>query len=122
MINCLWVGAGGFIGSVFRYLLGLIHIPEKTGFPVMTMLINVTGALLIGVIVGVTKKSGVIDPHIDMFLRVGICGGFTTFSAFALEAASLLSGGKAALGLLYVVLSVVLCVLAVMLGRLAVRA
>ncbi len=122
MLNCLMVGAGGFIGSIFRYLLGQIPLPEKTGFPFMTLLINVTGALLIGFIVGITEKTGGLNPQVELFLKVGICGGFTTFSTFALETTQLLSGGKTAVALLYIILSVVLCVGAVMLGKLMVKA
>jgi CrcB protein len=122
MINCLWVGLGGFVGSVLRYLLGLIHLSEKTQFPLMTMLINVAGALAIGIIVGLTEKFSGLSPQVILFLKVGVCGGFTTFSTFALETSQLFSAGKTTLGLVYIVLSVVLCVLAVLLGRSLVKA
>jgi len=117
MINCLWIGLGGFVGSVLRYIIGLVHVSEKTEFPLMTMLINIIGAFAIGVIVGFSEKLGGLSPNAVLFIKVGVCGGFTTFSTFALETSELLSGGKAALGLLYIVLSVVLCVLAVFLGK-----
>lgn len=122
MINCLWIGLGGFAGSVLRYLLGLIHLSDKTEFPFMTMLINIIGALAIGIIVGLTEKFSGLNPHILLFLKVGVCGGFTTFSTFALETSQLFSGGKTALGLVYIVLSVVLCVLAVWLGKSFIKA
>ena len=122
MINCLWIGLGGFVGSVLRYLLGLIHLPDKTSFPLMTMLINIAGALAIGIIVGLTDKYSGLNPHLLLFIKVGVCGGFTTFSTFALETSQLFSGGKTALGLTFIVLSVVLCVLAVWLGKSFVKA
>ncbi len=122
MINCLWIGLGGFVGSVLRYLLGLIHLSDKASFPLMTMLINIAGALAIGIIVGLTEKHSGLNPHVLLFLKVGVCGGFTTFSTFALETSQLFSGGKTALGLIYIVLSVVLCVLAVWLGKSFVKA
>lgn len=122
MINCLWIGLGGFVGSVLRYLLGLIHLSDKTSFPLMTMLINIAGALAIGIIVGLTDKYSGLNPHLLLFIKVGVCGGFTTFSTFALETSQLFSGGKTALGLTYIVLSVVLCVLAVWLGKSFVKA
>ncbi len=117
MINCFWVGLGGFIGSVLRYLLGLIHLSEKTQFPIMTMLINIAGALAIGVIVGLAEKFSGLSPQVVLFLKVGVCGGFTTFSTFALETSQLFGTGKTMLGFAYIVLSVVLCVIAVLLGR-----
>lgn len=121
MLNCLWIGAGGFLGSIFRYLLGLIHVSERTAFPFVTMLINVAGALLIGLIVGLSEKIGGLNPNIELFLKVGVCGGFTTFSTFALETSQLFTGGKAIIGITYVVLSVVFCVLAVILGKMLIR-
>lgn len=117
MMNCLWIGLGGFAGSVLRYLLGLIHLSEKTDFPLMTLLINVAGALAIGVIVGLTERFSGLSPQVVLFLKVGVCGGFTTFSTFALETSQLFSGGRAVLGMMYIVLSVVLCVLAVVAGK-----
>lgn len=117
MMNCLWIGLGGFAGSVLRYLLGLIHLSEKTDFPLMTLLINVAGALAIGVIVGLTEKFSGLNPQVVLFLKVGVCGGFTTFSTFALETSQLFSGGRAVIGMTYIVLSVVLCVLAVVAGK-----
>jgi len=122
MINCLWVGLGGFVGSVLRYLLGLIHLSEKTQFPLMTMLINIAGALAIGIIVGLAEKFSGLSPQIVLFLKVGLCGGFTTFSTFALESSQLFSAGKTTLGFVYIVLSVVLCILAVLLGKSLVKA
>lgn len=122
MLNCLWVGLGGFVGSVLRYLLGLIHLSEKTQFPLMTMLINIAGALAIGIIVGLAEKFSGLSPQIVLFLKVGLCGGFTTFSTFALESSQLFSAGKTTLGFVYIVLSVVLCILAVLLGKSLVKA
>jgi CrcB protein len=81
------------------------------------MLINIVGALAIGIIVGLTERFSGLNPNIVLFLKVGVCGGFTTFSTFALETSQLFSGGKAWMGLMYIILSVVLCVLAVWLGK-----
>ncbi|MCI7146053.1 MAG: CrcB family protein [Clostridiales bacterium] len=113
MINCLFVGLGGFIGSVARYLMGLISIP--------TIVINIAGAFLIGVISALALKNSSFDPHLLLFLRVGICGGFTTFSTFSLDAVELLRTGSVLTGVLYMVLSVVLCLLATVAGQAVVR-
>lgn len=117
MLNCLTVGLGGFVGAVCRYLLGLIPLRNAHGFPVMTLLINVLGAFAIGCIVGLAAKNTDLDPRVVLFLKTGICGGFTTFSTFALETTDLLGAGETFAAAAYVVLSVVLGVLAVLAGQ-----
>ena len=112
-LNCVFVGLGGLVGSVLRYLVSLIPLEHESGFPLITLGINVLGAFLLGLIMAYAGKSTALDPRALLFLKVGICGGFTTFSTFALEAHGLLSGGKPVVALLYMLLSVVLCVLAV---------
>lgn len=113
ILNCLFVGLGGFVGSVLRYLVSLAPIRHESGFPIVTLSINVLGAFLLGLIMAAAGRGSGIDPRTLLFLKVGICGGFTTFSTFALEAHTLLSGGKPITALLYMLLSVTLCVLAV---------
>lgn len=112
-LNCFFVGLGGLVGSVLRYLFSLIPLEHESGFPLVTLGINVLGAFLLGLIMAYAGKSASLDPRTLLFLKVGVCGGFTTFSTFALEAHGLLSGGKPIVALLYMLLSVVLCVLAV---------
>lgn len=101
------------LGSVARYLMSLIPLKTSNGFPVMTLLINVLGALLIGLIVAWTEKTGGLSAHTVLLLKVGLCGGFTTFSTFALETEQLLQSGRGMAAAIYAVLSVILCVLAV---------
>ena len=113
ILNCVFVGLGGLVGSVFRYLISLIPLRHASGFPLVTLGINVLGAFLLGFVVAVAGKNAAIDPRALLFLKVGVCGGFTTFSTFALEAHSLLGAGKPMVALLYALLSVVLSVLAV---------
>lgn len=109
-LNCISVGAGGLIGSVLRYLVSLLPIRHSSGFPLLTLGVNVLGAFLIGLIVTLAGKNASLDPRTLLFLQVGVCGGFTTFSSFALETQNLLQGGRLLVGLSYVCLSVVLCV------------
>ena len=90
MLNCLFVALGGAVGSVLRYLAGLIPVSEKCLFPVKTFSINVAGCLLIGFIVALAAKSPSLNPRFVLFLKVGLCGGFTTYSTFALESSDLL--------------------------------
>jgi len=113
ILNCVFVGLGGLVGSVLRYLVSLVPLRHASGFPLVTLGINVLGAFVLGLIMAAAGKSPTLDPRTLLFLKVGICGGFTTFSTFALEAQELLSGGKLWAAVLYMLLSVVLCVGAV---------
>ena len=90
MIDCIVVGAGGFIGAVCRYLIGLIPLNEGGAFPVKTFLINIAGSFVIGIIAALALKNSALNPRAVLFLKVGICGGFTTFSSFALETGDLI--------------------------------
>lgn len=120
MLDCLVIGGGGAVGAVLRYLLGLV--PLKTDLPIKTAVINVLGCFAIGIIAGLAEKQfGDIHPRLILFLKVGICGGFTTFSLFALETGDLMSGGRYAAAALYAVASVVLGIAAVFLGQLLIR-
>ena len=121
MLNCLFVGIGGFIGAVLRYLIGLIPIKNPAGFPVNTFLINVLGALAIGIIAALAAKNDNLDPRLILLLKVGICGGFTTFSTFSLETAQLLKSGSTAIAILYAVCSVVVCVAAAFLPQAVIK-
>lgn len=121
MINCLFVGIGGFVGSVCRYLMGLLPIETSQGFPVKTLLTNVIGAFVIGIIAAAAAKNSSLNPRMVLLLKTGFCGGFTTFSTFAYETGSMMEKCQTGLALLYVVLSAVLGVLAVFAGQLTVR-
>lgn len=80
----LIVGAGGFIGSVMRYLVQIfIEKDLSTTFPWGTFVANITGSLIIGIVFGLAEKGDLLSSEWRMFLAVGICGGFTTFSSFA---------------------------------------
>ena len=113
MAECLFVGIGGFIGSVCRYLIGLMPLSPSNGFPVKTLVINVAGAFAIGLIAAAAAKNADISPRIVLLLKTGICGGFTTFSTFALEISDLIRGGSWAAAAAYMLLSLILGVAAV---------
>ena len=112
MVECIIVGAGGFIGVILRYLIGLIPISPESGFPVKTFLINIIGSFGIGIVAALAARNS-LNPKISLFLKVGICGGFTTFSSFALETNQLMAKGQIATSVCYVTLSVLFGVLAV---------
>ena len=112
----LYIGAGGFIGSVLRYLISLLMKPVGNGFPWGTLTVNLIGCLLIGVIGGLISKNGNISQNLGLFLTVGLCGGFTTFSTFSKEALFLLQNGCYLSFIGYIATSVILGILAVALG------
>lgn len=111
-LNVLTVGLGGAIGAALRYLLGLLPIKSQSGFPWITFFINILGAFGIGLIACSVIKSNALSPRMVLFLKVGICGGFTTFSTFSLESYNLLSNGKVLVAIVYMISSVVCGVLA----------
>lgn len=110
-------GVGGFLGSGCRYLvqrLSAHYLPVS--FPFGTLFINVTGCLLIGFLFAAADRSRFFTPEIRMFLIIGLCGGFTTFSTFTLDAYHLLKGGQYLYVSVYIVLSVTLGILATIAG------
>ena len=113
VIKCLIVGIGGFVGSILRYLISLIPMNEKFSFPVKTLVTNVCGAFIIGLIVAVSLKRPDLDPKTTLLIKTGFCGGFTTFSTFALESSDLIGKGQWGMAGTYMILSVILSVLAV---------
>jgi CrcB protein len=123
MLAYLWVAIGGALGSVSRFWLnGLISAKFGETFPFGTLIINIAGSFLIGIFAALTIPEGRMDSQsrafATQFLMIGICGGYTTFSSFSLQTLNLLrdrewlyAGGN-------VILSVVLCMIAVWLGYL----
>lgn len=121
MQTTLWVALGGAIGTIARYWIALWMVPVSRNLPLGTLLINVVGSFLISFVGTLTVEQGRY-PTPEMWrvaFAVGICGGFTTFSSFSLQTLDLIRAGASGRALLYVLLSVVLCLAAVMLGLLA---
>ena len=85
MKQLLLVFIGGGVGSVLRYWIGLYLNSPKYDFPYGTFLVNIVGSLLIGLILGFTFKAHSLSNNFILFVAVGFCGGFTTFSAFAFD-------------------------------------
>ncbi len=115
--NLLIIGSGGFIGSVARYLVSQLNLTVSFhSIPVGTLLVNITGCLVIGFLTGIAEKSLILTPEWRLFLMVGLCGGFTTFSAFANENLMLIHNGQMMAVMLYTGLSIFLGFVAVYLG------
>ena len=109
---------GGFIGTALRYTLSrFIQDNLATSFPWATFSINILGSLLIGLIFGFSEKGNFLSSDVRLFLTVGICGGFTTFSSFSNDAFLLVRDKEWYLFSLYASLSFFLCITAVFLGR-----
>lgn len=117
MLKCFYVGLGGCIGSVCRYLVGLALAPISILFPVSTLLINFSGSFLIGIISELSLQTTLLHPDLTLLLTTGICGGFTTFSTFSLETSRLLEDGRMNAGIGYAAASVLLCLIGVTMGR-----
>lgn len=116
MWKLLAVGLGGALGAILRYLISLL--PLKGSFPVWTLLTNLLGAVAIGFIAGASARGRMQDVA-ALFWKTGVCGGFTTFSTFSLEAFSLLENGNRGLGVLYILLSILLCLGGIAFGQAA---
>ena len=110
----LLVGAGGAIGAMLRYFIATLI---AASFPYATMVINITGSLAMGLLIGVLARTlPPMQEEIRLFVAVGILGGYTTFSAFSLDAVSLWQRGDFAGAGLYVTVSVVVSILALVAG------
>jgi fluoride exporter len=117
------VALGGSLGSVARYLVGIGSARLfGTNFPWGTFIINVTGSFLIGLFVGLFATKWDLPPAARLFLTVGICGGYTTFSTFSLDAFYLMERGEMVSAGAYMVGSVVLSVGALIAAMQIVRA
>ena len=104
--NLLLVGLGGAAGSMLRFLFStwLRH----SSFPLATLLVNIIGSFLIGLVIATSLRNPSFDANWKLFLATGICGGFTTFSAFSAENLQLIQQGRMGLFALYAMGSVLL--------------
>lgn len=116
------IGVGGFLGTVSRYLSTVyIHKWASISFPLGTFTVNVVGCLLIGLFYGMSEKFEFLTPEWRMFLTVGFCGGFTTFSTFANDNLMMVKDLQFLYMALYTVGSVALGLFMVYLGQLLIK-
>jgi CrcB protein len=119
-MNTLWVFLGGGLGAAARYgAQGFVHRWLSAEFPYGTMLVNITGSFVIGLLMTLLEDRFVAMPELRLFLTVGILGGYTTFSSFSFETMAMISGGNALGGALNVLGSVAGCLAATWLGMAA---
>lgn len=123
MQNFVLVGLGGAIGAMARYAAGLgIARVWSQPFPLATLLINILGSVLMGMFVGgMAKLMPSWSETARLFVAVGVLGGFTTFSSFSLDTIVLFERGEVVLAGVYVLLSVVVCLIGLYLGLLVTR-
>jgi len=120
MLNYLWVGIGGALGSIARFWAsGFVARHFGETFPYGTLVVNVTGSFLIGFFATLTAPDGrwLVSPGGRIFFMVGICGGYTTFSSFSLQTLNLARDGEWLHAGANAVLSFTCCMIAVWLGH-----
>ncbi len=113
----LFVGLGGGAGSIIRYLISVStnkYFDFK--FPIHTITVNILGSLLIGLTLGYLQKTGNVESSLKYLIAIGFCGGFTTFSSFAFENMNLFNGNNTWIAIVYISLSLIFCLLAVVAG------
>ncbi len=123
MKNALVVGLGGFFGCIARYLLGvlIIRLFDAPVFPYATLIVNVTGCFLIGLLGGLAENTQWLTPQAQLFLIVGLLGGFTTYSAFGYQTLTLAHDGRMLFAVLNVSAHIILGLGAVWLGELSAK-
>ena len=117
MIKLLIIGFGGFLGTILRYVIGKA-LDEKmnASFPWGTFTVNIIGSFVIGFVYALAMRKAGINENLRWFLGVGFCGGFTTFSAFAWENINLMDQRLIGTSLIYIVLSLIVGLLAIVVG------
>lgn len=114
--NILAVGAGSFLGGIARYLISLVMKGISKGFPLATLAVNLLGCFIIGLLWGILSRNASESTSWGLFLTVGLCGGFTTFSTFSKEALTMLQTGQIWGFTSYIALSVLAGIALVALG------
>jgi len=117
--TCMLIALGGALGTLGRYALSLLALPISGNLPWGTILINILGSFVIGLFGTLTLSTGKfpVSESWRLFVMVGLCGGFTTFSAFSLQTLDLIRDGSLTRASANIILSVTLCVAAVAVGH-----
>ncbi|MBW7887570.1 MAG: fluoride efflux transporter CrcB [Bacteroidetes bacterium] len=118
MIKLLWIGIGGFLGSILRFAASqYIHrLAKNNSFPLGTLSVNIFGCFLIGFLSKFFEERFLVQPELRLFLVIGVLGGFTTFSSFSYETIALLQEGNIFQAGINIIGSIFLCLLATWLG------
>ncbi len=121
MTRLVWVGTGGFLGAIARYLIAGLFTRLSPHFPLGTLVVNALGSLMLGFLMTLATETLALPPDLRLLLAVGFCGAFTTFSTFAYETDSLIRGGALGLAFLNIGVSLMLGLVGIRLGDWLVR-
>jgi CrcB protein len=122
-MDMVWIGVGAAVGANIRYYVGQwVAVWLGVSFPNGTLIVNLSGSFLIGVVATLLGERLLVDPHWRLLLVVGLLGGYTTFSSFSFEIVTLLQADRWFAATAYVLASVVLGLVACLLGIFLVRA
>ena len=116
MIKLIYIASGGAIGAVLRHLISNFYKFYFPNFPIGTLFINFIGSFIIGVLASNLENKGTSYVFIQYFLMIGVLGSFTTFSTFSLETIQLVNDKKLFLSLVYIFLSISLCIVGAFFG------
>ncbi len=116
MLNILAIFFGGGLGSLSRYGIAVLLKAYSMDFPFATLSVNIIGSLILGFAVALFWNKAPMHNTLKLAITVGFCGGLTTFSTFSWETFDLIKNGEFLLALLYTVISVIVCLLAISLG------
>ena len=117
MVHILYIGVGGFIGAVSRYLLSRYINNLLPSFPFGTLTVNIIGSFVLGFIIYSISAGKNISPEMRDFITIGMVGGFTTMSAFAYESFRLMELNQLMLFAMNIALNVILCIAAIYVGK-----
>ncbi len=120
LYTCLIIMAGGALGTLARYLISVLAAPISGNLPWGTIIINITGSFIIGLFGTLTLAHGrfPVSENMRLFVMIGLCGGYTTFSSFSLQTLDLIRSGAMTRAGVNIAASVMLCVAAVSAGHL----
>ncbi|ARM30144.1 fluoride efflux transporter CrcB [Prosthecochloris sp. HL-130-GSB] len=121
MTEIFLVGVGGFAGAAARYLVGVALSAQLSAFPFATLLVNLAGCLIVGVLSELSSATSLLPPELRLILATGFCGGFTTFSSYINETSVLLRSGELFPAVFYLAVSVVLGMICLYTGMLLAR-
>lgn len=116
MLNILAIFIGGGLGSLSRYGVVILLKSFSMGFPLATLTVNIIGSLILGFAAAMFWKEAHLHTTLKLAITVGFCGGLTTFSTFSWETFDMIKNGETLLAIIYALLSVFACVIAISLG------